>query len=524
MDAHLFFHGFRLRYLALLAVLACVLATVPGCALVGDTPPQPAREFRGMWVASVANIDWPSKPALPVADARQEMTRILDTASRLNLNAIILQVRPGCDALYPSELEPWSEYLTGTQGQAPAETYDPLVEWIAAAHARGIELHAWFNPYRARYNSAKSPPSAGHIASTRPDLVKPYDGYLWLDPGEPDAREHSLRVIMDVVNRYDIDGVHFDDYFYPYPKKGLPFPDDSSYSKTNNSSVRLGLADWRRDNINTFVREVYTRVKSAKPHVRVGISPFGIWRPNNPAGVKGLDAYSDLYADSALWLRSGWLDYLAPQLYWKITSPQPYPDLLAWWLTQVSPEHPRHVLVGNFTSRITAKADDAKSWTPDEIVNQIIRTRATGTTGGPEAAGNIHFSAVALVNNHKGVADALAQGPYAQPALPPIMGWCASGSVPKAPRAAIEGLDCSTMLRWQPRNEPPARWCVWTRHGMTWTMHVLPGSAVESAVAIVSPAGPLTRVAIQGVDRFGRSGPCTVIAVTPPPQTLAGSN
>lgn len=511
MDAHSRFSFTHALKAGLLSILTMAMLVVGGCSVAGDAPPQPLREFRGMWVATVANIDWPSKPALSADDARAEMTRVLDSASRLNLNAIVLQVRPACDAIYPSELEPWSEYLSGTQGVPLAEGYDPLAEWIAAAHARGIELHAWFNPYRARHTAAKSPVSASHIATTRPDLVRSYDGYLWLDPGEPDAQRHTLAVIDDVVRRYDIDGVHFDDYFYPYPKKDQPFPDDDSFARSASKQAR---ADWRRASINSFVQSVYTNAKLARPHVRVGISPFGIWRPNHPEGVKGFDPYASLYADSALWLRSGWVDYLAPQLYWKIDSPQPYAKLLDWWLTQVSVEHPRHVLVGNYASRITAKADDEKSWTPEEILNQITRTREThsGTLQG--AAGNIHFSAVALVNNRKGLADALAQGPYAQPALPPVMNWCAVGPAPRAPLVAIETSSAAPVIRWHPRGDEPSRWCIWTRHGMVWTMRVVSGTLRELAIPTASPSGPLTRVAVQGVDRFSRTGSNTIVTVS----------
>ncbi len=518
------------RFLRALGVLILLLLAPTGCTMVGDHPPAPMREFRGMWVATVANIDWPSKPALPQEDNRREMHRILDTASRLNLNAIVLQVRPACDAIYPSMLEPWSEFLTGSQGAPPAEPYDPLREWIDAAHQRGIEVHAWFNPYRARHTAAKSPISPDHIASTRPDLVRTYDGYLWLDPGEPDAREHSLRVIMDVVTRYDIDGVHFDDYFYPYPKKDQPFPDDQSYAKAIATRPGMTLDDWRRDNITRFVQEAHARVKAERPHVRFGISPFGIWRPNHPEGVKGFDAFAGLHADSARWLREGWLDYLAPQLYWKIDSPQPYAALLSWWLSQVSTDRPRHVFVGNYASRITARPDDEKSWSAEELLNQITRTRETRVlqdqTGAhpshsPGAMGNIHFSAVAIVNNRRGLADALAQGPYAQPALPPEMPWSAVGPRPRSPDVAIDTSGATPTIRMSPRGETPSRWCVWTRYGSSWSMRVLPGDARELSVPPAAPAGPLTRVAVQAVDRFARTGPVRSLALpapTPPAQ------
>lgn len=507
-----------------------VSSTLGGCVAgsggwgsASDYPPELPREFRGMWVATVANIDWPSKQGLQPEQMRAEMDRLLETATRLNLNAIFLQVRPSCDAIYPSSLEPWSEFLSGEQGRAPGAdgtTYDPLAEWIAAAHARGIELHAWFNPFRARHTAARSANAPSHIASTRPALVKNYDGYLWLDPGEPDARQHSLDVIRDVVSRYDIDGVHFDDYFYPYPKKDLPFPDDPAFARYTQTGGQMERDEWRRECINAFVQDVYREVKIAKPWVRVGISPFGIWRPDHPKGVKGFDAFALLHADSSRWLEEGWVDYLAPQLYWKIDSPQPYDDLLAWWLSRVSASKPRHVLVGNYTSRITLKADDAKNWESSEILNQVTRTRERAIEG---AGGNIHFSAVALAQNRRGVADALAQGPYAVPAVPPPMTWCVRGSSPARPSLRAEPGSGTTRLAWEPggrflsgRSSDVRLWAVWARYGRQWTLLTITGSATSTEIATEGPSGTLERVAMQGIDRFGRSGAMTVLEINQP--------
>lgn len=217
-------------------------------------PPEPMREFRGAWIATVANIDWPSKPGLPVAQQKAELIALLDRAAQLHFNAIIFQVRPACDAMYASSLEPWSEYLTGTQGQAPEPFYDPLAFAIEEAHKRGLELHAWFNPYRARHLKAKSPVAPNHISQTHPEWVRKYGGQLWLDPGEPGVREHILRVVLDVVNRYDVDGVQFDDYFYPTPEKDadgheIDFPDEASWKKYGEATG-LSRDDWRRENVN----------------------------------------------------------------------------------------------------------------------------------------------------------------------------------------------------------------------------------------------------------------------------------
>ena len=268
--------------------------------------PSLPREFRGAWIATVNNIDWPSKPGLPITKQKKELTELINAAARLNLNCLIFQVRPACDALYPSKLEPWSEYLTGKMGKAPSPAWDPLAYAINESHRRGLELHAWFNPYRARYKGAKGTPDPNHISRTQPTLVKTYDGYQWLDPAEPAAANHSLSVIMDVVNRYDVDGIHIDDYFYPYPdSERTSFPDEISWKKSNS---KLSRKDWRRMHINSFIKRIHNEIHKVKPYVKFGISPFGIWRPGYPEQIKGLDAYDELYADARLWLRKGWMD------------------------------------------------------------------------------------------------------------------------------------------------------------------------------------------------------------------------
>ncbi len=439
-----------------------------------DAPPVLDREFRGVWVATVANIDWPSKPGLPVKALREEMTTLLDAAAAANLNAVLLQVRPACDAMYPSQLEPWSEFLTGRSGQPPqgaGPDYDPLSEWIAAAHARGLELHAWINPFRARHFESKQPDAPSHVSRTHPEWVKSYDSYLWLDPGEPGAREHTLRVALDIVNRYPVDGLHFDDYFYPYPKEKQPFPDDASFAATGGGVSR---PDWRRRNIDTFVSELYLRVKQVRPGVKVGISPFGIWRPGSPPPVRGFDAYDGLFADARRWLREGWLDYASPQLYWKLDAPQqPFARLLDWWVDQN--DQSRHLWPGLNASRVLAAGAIAKdgkpaaSWEPPDVVGQIEATRRAGGAGG-----TVLFSMIAIRDNRRGLADALKRGVFAKPALVPPSPWLrapigidASGpgaraTPPAAPR--VSGLtenptitvQAGTDTRW---------WGVWTRRG-----------------------------------------------------------
>jgi len=315
----------RIRFLAVFIGLlpAMSFAARETYRSTSVTPPPPAREFRGAWIATVANIDWPSKPGLGVAEQKAELIALLDRAAQLKLNAIIFQVRPACDAMYVSPLEPWSEYLTGAMGRAPQPFYDPLAFAIGEAHRRGLELHAWFNPFRALHPRARSPVAPNHISRTHPGWVRKYGDQLWLDPGEPAARDYVLSVVMDVVRRYDVDGVQFDDYFYPDPEKDtagreLVFPDDATWRKFGLPGGFLSRDDWRRANVNQFIQRVYQSIKAVKPRVKFGVSPKGIWRPGYPQQIRGMDAYAKIYADSRKWLANGWLDYFSPELYWPI--------------------------------------------------------------------------------------------------------------------------------------------------------------------------------------------------------------
>jgi uncharacterized lipoprotein YddW (UPF0748 family) len=314
----------RLFLFSLLAMLSAPAATY----LPSKNVPALEREFRGAWVAVVNNIDWPSRKGLTTEQQQTELRAIIDRCAQLKLNVVIFQVRPACDALYPSKLEPWSEYLTGTPGQGPHPAWDPLEFAIREAHARGMELHAWFNPFRARHSTgSKTVTAPTHVSKTRPQLVKKYGTHLWLDPGLAEVHDLSARVILDVVTRYDVDGIHVDDYFYPYPekdpaKKEIPFPDDESFAAYQRAGGKLARDDWRRDNVNRFIARMYREVKAAKPWVKVGISPFGIYRPGHPAQIKGFDQYDKLYADPRAWLAQGSLDYLAPQLYCAATRPR----------------------------------------------------------------------------------------------------------------------------------------------------------------------------------------------------------
>lgn len=442
------------------------------------------REFRGVWVATVGNIDWPSSRSAPAAQQQRELRDILDGAARLRLNAVVFQVRPACDAFYRSELEPWSYYLSGQEGRDPG--WDPLEFAVAEAHARGLELHAWFNPFRAKRGGYEH--AASHIAVRQPGLVHPYgNNQQWLDPGAPGAQDHSFNVIMDAVRRYDIDAVHFDDYFYPYPEEGLPFPDDATYQAHRDGGGTLSRSDWRRDNINRFLQRLGAAIRAEKPWVRFGLSPFGIWRPGHPEGVRGLDAHESLYADSRLWLREGWVDYMAPQLYWPISSSgQPFGALLDWWMD----ENPRgrHIWPGLFTSRVGGE------WRAAEIINQVELRQSRGR--GP---GTIHFSEIALRENRDGLADALREGPYAVDALVPATTWIDS-QPPEPPAATCERAGDTVTVTWEPRGEETAwLWVVHMRRGDRWYHDVVPGRA--RSVQLPSGQTP-DLVAVSSVDRL----------------------
>lgn len=463
------------------------LSTVTSVGSAADTPTM-EREFRGAWVATVSNIDWPSKPGLPADKQKAELAAILDKCVQLKLNAVVFQVRPMADALYESKLEPWSEVLTGTAGKNPG--YDPLAFAIAESHKRGLELHVWFNPYRARHPSAKSEVSKDHIITRRPDLAKPYGKHYWMNPTHKDVQDHSLAVITDVVKRYDIDGIHIDDYFYPYKeldadKKPIPFPDDDTWAAYQKAGGKLTRDDWRRDAVNVFVKRMYDEAKKLKPWVKVGISPFGIWRPGHPEGIAGLDQYAELYADAKLWLNEGWVDYFTPQLYWPIAQEkQSFPKLLDWWAAENTKK--RHLWPGLYTSRVTGAE---KGWLPKEVADQIALTRKR-----KDANGVVHFSMKALLNNTGGVADEVAKV-YAEPALVPETPWLAEGKAPAKPDCSLAGGTLTVKTAADVRFV-----VVQSLVGETWRVSVY--GPQDGVVAI--PLGDAKRAVVTALDRVGR--------------------
>ncbi len=468
------------------------------------TPPAPVREFRGVWLATVNNLNWPSRPGLSSAQQQAELIALLDRAAQLQLNAVLFQVRPACDAFYASRLEPWSEYLTGAQGRAPSPFYDPLALAVAEAHRRGLELHAWFNPYRVRHASAKGAVAPDHVSRRRPELVRRYGPQLWLDPGEPAVQDYSLSVVLDVVRRYDVDGIHFDDYFYPYKEKDaagneLDFPDEASWRRYG---ARTGLSrdDWRRENVNAFLRRVSQSVHAAKPWVKFGISPFGIWRPGNPPSVQGFDAYANLYADSRKWLANGWLDYCAPQLYWAVgAKEQSFPALLKWWTGQ----NPlgRHLWPGLNDAKV---GGGPAGWPASEIVNQIRLTRRQ-----PGAGGVIHWSMSSLMTARGGLAEALAREVYAQPALVPASPW-RGNAAPGRPVLTLSGAPGRIRARWRrdPAGDVVRLWLLQTKTRGVWATEIFPATA--SGGVLIGRVPDV--VAVTAVGRTGLTGAPAVLA------------
>lgn len=387
------------------------------------------RELRGVWIATVSNINFPLSQSLTADQQQAALRDLLDVLVDSRCNAIFFQVRPESDAVYKSELEPWSRFLTGTQGKDPG--YDPLTTLVSEAHARGIEVHAWFNPYRAKSNKA-SVAADTHVSKTLSQYAYVYDTALWMDPGAVAVQDHVTSVILDVVDRYDIDGIHFDDYFYPYPS-GTEFPDSATYANYQSNGGQLELSDWRRDNVNTLVERVSTEISARKPWVRFGISPFGIYRPGTPPGISGLDQYASLYSDPVKWKAQGWVDYLAPQLYWPSTqAAQAYEPLIDWW--SKLPETGRYTFAGNYLSKL----DSSASWTVQEFQTQIALSRARAADG---SLGNIFFHIAPLEKNQSGIRDVFRNDLYAIPALsPPVF---AQADVPVEPPTVV--LENSTV-------------------------------------------------------------------------------
>ena len=461
------------------------IPTIPPVA--GDTTaPGIRREMRGVWIATVANIDWPTRTGLTAPQQQAELIDLLDRAQAAGLNAVYFHIRPAGDAVYRSSLEPWAALLQGSQGTDPG--YDPLEYAIIQAHQRGLELHAWINPFRAGNTRDSANLSALHLFKRRRDLTRVYGTQLWQDPGEPGIHDHVMQVVSDIARRYDIDGIHADDYFYPYQQNDasgrlIDFPDSGSYARSGST---LSRADWRRNNVDRFVERMYREIHLIKPTIKIGISPFGIWRPGFPAGVNGLDAFATIYADSRKWLQQGWVDYLAPQLYWSIAATQQsYPALLDWWFSQNTLG--RHVWPGLATYRVADGTVSAFSST--EIPNQITvtRARAAGT-------GYLLYNANTTLKRFDGAVAASLATLHADGALAPAARWL-DAVAPPGPAVSV----AARVVSMSPGSGEAVRWWVLrSRSSGIWTTRVLFGDA--RTFTLTSAA---ERVLLNAVDQAG---------------------
>ena len=455
--------------------------------------PKVEREFRAVWIATVDNIDFPTRKDLSIEQQRAELIAGLELAKKLRLNAVIFQVRPMTDAVYRSKLEPWSEFLTGEMGRP--QDFDPLEFLVAEAHKRGILVHAWFNPYRAYHPAAKTM-SDGHVSKTKPAIVRRYGRYMWLDPTSPAAIRHSVDVIADVVRRYEIDGVHFDDYFYPYAEKDaagndIDFPDEDNWQAYQRSGGKLARDDWRRDRVNSFIEQVGKTIKRIKPDIVYGISPFGIWRPMPEKGIAGFDAYAKLYADAKKWLQDGTVDYLAPQLYWE-TGRQglSFPVLLDWWKEQNTRR--RFIWPGVAAYRIGS----TPTFTSSEIAGQIERTRRE-----PLTAGAIFFSFKSLRNDMGGIQNELRQNVYPRNAVIPEFTWIKAPR-PAGPKVSISRDRVHVRAAWTERGSRKAFWfIVYAKDKDGWSYSILPAS--ERSITL-SADRKIEQLVVTSVDRLGK--------------------
>lgn len=392
----------------LILLLALFLATGVG-AQIQQQSPYPKREFRGAWIQAVNG----QFRGIPTEKLKQTLIDQLNSLQGAGINAIIFQVRPEADALYASQLEPWSRFLTGVQGQAPSPYWDPMQFMIDECHKRGMEFHAWINPYRVK-TSLKSELAANHLYNIHPEWFVTYNNQLYFDPALPESRRHICMVVADIVSRYDVDAIHMDDYFYPYPAKGVDFPDDASFARYGGGFTNR--ADWRRSNVNILIQKIHETIRGLKPWVKFGISPFGIYRneKNDPLGSKtnGLQNYDDLYADVLLWARNGWVDYNIPQIYWQIGHPAAdYETLVKWWAKNTEN---RPLFIGQSVMNTVQNADP-KNPSINQLPRKMALERAYQTIGG-----SCQWPASAVVENAGKYRDALVQEYHKYPALVPV--------------------------------------------------------------------------------------------------------
>lgn len=422
------------------ALMALLLAV---CLPLVSLSAQAPREMRAAWVATVVNIDWPSSNALSSQQQRQEMIAILDTLEALRFNALFIQVRPTADAFFESQHEPWSLYLTGRQGKAPSPLYDPLAFIIEEAHDRCIEVHAWINPYRAAMDVDTKKLAASHPYNSHPEWFVKYGGKLYFNPALPETKEHLKRVVADMVARYDIDAIHMDDYFYPYPVSGQEFPDKALFKANPRGFKTIG--DWRRDNVTQTIVALRDTIKAVKPWVEFGISPFGVWRnkKEDPRGSnsQAFTNYDGLYADILLWMERGYIDYVVPQLYWEIGKKvADYAILLEWWSRNANNTN---LYIGLYASQLGNKSAAAAWRQGNEVIRQLDLLRSY-----PEVGGAALYSMVAIMENRQGIRDSLRHSYFTQPALVPVNSRTITSRPPKVSHLKVLRYDGVPTLSW----------------------------------------------------------------------------
>jgi len=512
-----------------IARFALLAAAVSGAARPQQTlepPPPVPREFRAAWVTPIWDRgfrDWPSASGLSPDSQRAELRAMLDHASAIGLNVLILHVRLAGDAIYPTKYAPWSAYLTGKSGEAPSPSYDPLAYAIEEAHLRGIQLHAWFNPFRAMLPVFAGKAAATHVTRQHPEWIRKYGTQTWIDPGDPAARKYVLETMLDVVKRYDVDGIHIDDYFYPYRESRvvtrrvrkkrvrtrveIPFPDDRTWKKYGRPGGWSNRDAWRRSNIDDFVRALYKGAKAIKPTTLVGISPFGIWRPGSPPGVTGLDSYAEIYADSKRWLAEGWLDYVVPQLYWEVGGTQDRFRLLdAWWRSE-NPQG-RYIFPGLYTSHVYGGSDP---WSIGEIATQVttLRDARVGTT---EVVGHVHFRLAALFADGDRLANTLS-GLYSERAMVPAFPWLGA-EAPAAPQVTIvPGDGAAASFTIAAGDSIPVRWWLIQTRGRNgvWTTALRPTGEGKLGVFAFGTNDP-GEIAVTAIGATGIASAPSVVA------------
>lgn len=456
------------------------------------TLPAVNREFRAAWVATVANINWPSRNNLSVEQQKQEAIQMLDMLQNANFNAVIFQARPSADALYKSDLEPWSYFLTGQIGKAPSPYYDPLEFWITEAHKRGMVLHVWLNPYRAHHTTGGTVTRESMAAKMSSDTYRLRNGMYWMDPTSEKVQDHVSNVIKDLVRRYNLDAIHIDDYFYPYREYngGRDFPDSKTWTAYVNSGGTLSKADWRRANVNKFIKRIHQEIKAEKPYVKFGISPFGIWKPGYPADVTGTSQYDELFADAKLWLNEGWCDYYSPQLYWKEEGGQRFSSLLKWW--QQENYKNIHLWPGLNTVAIKDVTDR-----PSEISAQMRTIRNVLK----DSKGEIHYSIDGLKKSPAMLS--AVKELYKEKALVPLSPWIKSEPVLK-PELTANKTNGTVQIHWLSRNPQQVRaWILYSKYGNNWGTEILYPEDHSLKLPLVKSGVHLTQLALKAVDRLG---------------------